>query len=101
MLSKSLVSYELTFLASIRTTAIFAGLSIILWNKKFYKFTAIILFLCIVIHLLGTYTFYSKTYKEMKEFNIIVVAPVIQSILLMVVLSLLLVGVIKEIINKK
>ena len=87
--SAKFLTYETNFMATIRSTAIFAGLSIMLWNKNYRFFTAMVLLICVVLHLVNTYVFYLRALKYKKHWTLPVISPVIQSLLLSLVLSLL------------
>ena len=86
---------ERTFLASTRTNAIFAGLSLLLSNNGEYIPAMTILLLCILCGIITTYFFYHSSYKSphlngIKDISLHLGSPMFYSIQLMAVLVILL-----------
>merc|ERR1712130_400736 len=86
---------ERTYMASIRTNAIFAGLSLLLIANNQQIPAMIILALCIGINILTTYNFYysslgsnSKHFTSIRERATQILSPMLYSFLLNVVLGL-------------
>ena len=57
---RAYLAYERTFMASIRTNAIFAGLSPLLTTNDQHIASIFILCLCILVNLYSTYNFYAS-----------------------------------------
>lgn len=101
MLSNNLLAYENTFLAGIRTSGIFAGLSVLLWNKNWNFFAGFVLLLCIIQHLISTFIFYKVAVKQRQQKNLLIITPIIQALLLACVLVLLLIGVSRDLMKNR
>eukprot|EP01084_Bolivina_argentea_P025755 47895_1 len=94
-LIRTYLACERTFMASTRTNAIFAGLSLLLTNNNKYIPAMIILVLCIVVNIFSTYLFYYLSYKNehlknIKSKMLHLASPIFYSILLVVILIILL-----------
>ena len=93
-LMRTYLACERTFLASIRTNSIFAGLSLLLTNNNQHIPSVIILILCIAVNICTTYTFYRSSqdhnFKTMNQRTLHLMQPIFYSLLLTVVLIILL-----------
>ena len=92
---RTYLACERTFLASTRTNAIFAGLSLLLSNNGEYIPAMVILSLCILGSIVTTYFFYQSSYKSphlngIKDISLHLASPMFYSILLMAILVILL-----------
>ena len=88
---------ERTYMASIRTNAIFAGLSLLLIDNNQQVPATVIVILCILINVFTTWNFYrsslgsnSEHFTSIKERATQVMSPMLYSALLIVVLILIL-----------
>lgn len=92
---RTYLACERTFLASTRTNAIFAGLSLLLSNNGEYIPAMVILSLCILGCIVTSYFFYNSSYKSphlkgVKDVSLHLASPMFYSVLLMAVLAILL-----------
>ena len=94
-LIRTYLACERTFLASTRTNAIFAGLSLLLSNLDQYVPAMIILSLCILVNVSSTYIFYQSSYKSkylnnLNDKALHLASPIFYSLLLIIILIILL-----------
>jgi uncharacterized membrane protein YidH (DUF202 family) len=90
---RNLLSNQRTYLASIRTTSIFAGLAILMLEKGKSKYEKLsvssILILCIIVNTYSSYNYYNTVVKEEgKHYSSLVYAVLLNIILFLILIHL-------------
>ena len=92
-IERNLLSNQRTYLASIRTTSIFAGLAILILEKgksKYKKISvSLLLLLCIFVNSYSSYNYYNTVVKkEGKHYSSLIYAILLNIILLLFLINI-------------